>query len=153
MFNGLEFGTKRGNRQTAIWKRSLDQDVKMPILVGYCYKTIWKQWLGNQLRLANSCNWRCSQNASLPFYGACRRNHFHCLSNCLFCTDACHLFDSDNQSTIDYVNNNTCDECHYDNVSKNADEWKRLYVKAFNTTFCILYFYFVLCILFNQFEV
>lgn len=36
MFNGLEFGTKRGKRQTAIWKRSLDQDVKMPSLVGYC---------------------------------------------------------------------------------------------------------------------
>ena len=119
----------------------------MPSLVGYC----WKRSENNDLEI----NWGSQTPATEDVlkmlaclsYGACRRNHFHCLSNSLFCTDACHLFDRDNQSTIDYVNNNTCDECHYENVSKNADEWKRLYVKAFNTTY--LYFIFIFCTLYS----
>ena len=43
------------------------------------------------------------------------------LQNSLPYTDACHLFDCENQSTFHYTNGDAGDECDYDNESENED--------------------------------
>ena len=43
------------------------------------------------------------------------------LQNNLPYTDACHLFDCENQSTFHYINGDAGDECDYDNESENED--------------------------------
>ena len=53
---------------------------------------------------------------------ACRQSQYHCLQNSLPYTDACHLFDCENQSTFNYINGDDGDECDDDDESENKDE-------------------------------
>ena len=63
---------------------------------------------------------------------ACHQSQCNCLQNNLSCTDACHLcLTAKTSQLFIYINDDAGDECDYHDESKNEDEWKCFYVKAF----------------------
>ena len=54
--------------------------------------------------------------------GACRQSQCHYLQNSLSCTDACNLFDCENQSTFHYINDDAGDVFGYNDESENEGE-------------------------------
>ena len=105
----------------------------MPSPVGYG----WKQSESSELEINRGSQPPAPEDIlellACHCSGAYQQSQCYCLQNSLPCTDACHLFNCENQWTFPYINDDAGDECDYNDESENEEEWKCFFVKVFTT--------------------